>query len=1491
MTRFWLPPDTRSQLHLTEEARQKYADPQLLPAAKKARLVHSFGDEVLRSRIAARDEPLPTLCSSYTSQHTLDSVHLANKGIFAALEVCGDDYMFLSPLTFVSLFGTTGTIVIPSNVHDAFHGLGNAIAQPHALLAWAVALRAVCQHSDPPEQLIRAAWQQRLTSLNAVVHRKDDWLKVQKLEAFVKALDFRFFFLPQPEEKYILVRTCLRASGCSRVTHVPERSTLLDAIRLILQFDEVNFDDITFDHALGPLIREEELLSCIDPLRVIRCFWKSQLVATLAQGPESGVSHLVEEIVSPTQPFEPQDPNAPAVITCNDQVYMSLTAHPCFLQAITFMEMCHKASKDLNRTSCCAIAWEEPPLLFAIHVPPDDHVSFVQTQLDAIRNVSFQVFVSPVRLGDIADGDLIFVRPCAANEDVLVILETLPPTACYHVKAIPRTIAEQTKFVTRHGTFQLQQQNRRPIIDQCVQCHTGDLLTLVPDTSPAVVAGGHPTREDGAHLARGANFAQRLAFASTTNGWAASDELFAGLNYLQQHAPQYATSVGLQRWDPKFGDFNDDLYGETHFASEGRTLLLLQVQAHWALIETVQSASNVSVHVFGLPHDLAVRAAHITCRLVDISPQRATIELDLSVLDDNMCGWCLLYRLFRAVGLHDRLPDSLSRAQGLNPHHIEAAVASVLASQRDWHRYTQDADLKSFAFRVRLNFLIDLAVVESQTGMLTDIPLNLHPVPLPTVPAAASTTYIPDPPLFRDSRSVHCQTLQTQPVDRVLGRLVATTPHPGWMFSDTLDFALDFLRLVAPRAFFAPPCQWHDATRDITFFDGLVSKIDSYEVAFVFALVGQHWILCEFRRQVWDFVVIVHRPSVLSALDEPLGHAIAEQVLSGDCVVHVQAVDFHAPDNLCGWALMFVLFRRFGTLLPAPSTELLATLRMHPLAPWFQWIQVQARAQWTSSDENVVRFAAQLLVLHFHQIIQNRIPSDFAAGGAVMPGQPAAPSTASPASAIDPLTVHDPWARTKQQPSKWEDLQLPKAHPFLDEKGNQLLQLHRLQATSLNGGIIMTTRQYVPDLFRLNTKQPLVLLLPQLDDHTKATLGVTAHGPFEVILFDKAVNQSYKRITHAVPVVGKFEFRLKDPACEFTITSVSELVLELDSRLCSKQEFDQAKASPIAFFRDFLLAQAPALKDSLTVYGFRHNRHPASTRADDQIQIIAKVPTSTRPTLMQQSGHDGVLIRDYLERGAMSSDITVVPKFWEINVRMLREIQITIAQVVGVAGITMTRRGLAVRAWARNVADVRRLLLPADPRLTDSNIAVVPKHMYEASGWPTGAAAADVVEAVNKAVGLPPVPTRQYRQAGVHVWQLGFAAEPKVDTFTVKVNSDVFQILLSPSVAGEKGHGKGKAPRKKGSRSSPKDDKTTTPSVPVPTAAESKRIEVLEARFDSLQSQVSSIETKQSSLEGKIDERFVEISSTLRQLVQLSQGGRSHEPTGETPPAKWAKNS
>ena len=195
-------------------------------------------------------------------------------------------------------------------------------------------------------------------------------------------------------------------------------------------------------------------------------------------------------------------------------------------------------------------------------------------------------------------------------------------------------------------------------------------------------------------------------------------------------------------------------------------------------------------------------------------------------------------------------------------------------------------------------------------------------------------------------------------------------------------------------------------------------------------------------------------------------------------------------------------------------------------------------------------------------------------------------------------------------------------------------------------------------------------------------------------------------------------------------------------------------------------------------------------------RLSSKSPSQPGAHLLGISGTESILIRDYLNKNTNMIDMTVIPRFWDINQKGLRELLISVQDVVGAAGVMLTQRGLAIRAWAKDVATVRKKILPSDPRLTETNLNVVPRLVLDSSGWPPGAAASDIVEAVNKAVGSAPVPTRTFRSAGVHVWQLGFEAPPKASDFTVKINGELFQILLTPSSATEKGQGKGKASKK-----------------------------------------------------------------------------------------------
>lgn len=552
-----------------------------------------------------------------------------------------------------------------------------------------------------------------------------------------------------------------------------------------------------------------------------------------------------------------------------------------------------------------------------------------------------------------------------------------------------------------------------------------------------------------------------------------------------------------------------------------------------------------------------------------------------------------------------------------------------------------------------------------------------------------------------------------------------------------------------------------------------------------------------------------------------------------------------------------------------------------------QRVLTNAAAAWQQPElHQAALFAMRMLPWHLLQVLQGRFPDDQASGGAGE-AKAAAKAKNSQRSGTDPLITHDPRAKAAAVSSRWEDLKLEDQHPFQDAEGDQLCQYHRLQTSASTKGVVLTTKEYLPELLKLGSKQPLVAVLPLVDQQTKASSTLTFHGPFEVVLEDRATKASYKHVVSAVALFGEFQFKLSEPTYEFTMSEVAELVLELDSRLVSKSEFENAKENPILFFKRYLSTVAPDHVDHTSVYGFRHNRHPSSSRDDDQLQVIVKLPCPARHQLLSGSGSQGILVRDFLDQGSQPTDTSVIPKFWEVSQKRLRELSISIEGVKGAAGTILTRRGLAVRAWSADIAEVRRKLLPMDARINETNIKVVPRFMVDASGWPPGASPTDVIETVAKAVSQAPIPTRTFRAAGIHTWQLGFQTMPTTLTFTVKINGALHQILLTPTPPNIKGGCKGKQRATK--KTATKEDEPSPPAATSIAAAaaqhEKKRLDHLENRFETLQKQVCGIEHKQTSLESKLDQRFNDIGDTLRQLVQLSTS-RAHEPTGETPPPK-----
>lgn len=437
----------------------------------------------------------------------------------------------------------------------------------------------------------------------------------------------------------------------------------------------------------------------------------------------------------------------------------------------------------------------------------------------------------------------------------------------------------------------------------------------------------------------------------------------------------------------------------------------------------------------------------------------------------------------------------------------------------------------------------------------------------------------------------------------------------------------------------------------------------------------------------------------------------------------------------------------------------------------------------------------------------------------------------------------------------------------------------------------MTTKAGIVDLMRLQFDGPAVIVLPVSDKLATSDLAKRLKGPHELVVHDPAAKSDYKRLVYLLPLFGEIAFQLPKPTIAVTAVEAIELVAEVDARLTTPPELEAVRADPLRFIRETLAHVCSEFKDEVSFYALRVGKHATAGKDQPQFQCILKAPKKRRAVLLEASGQTVVLVRDFLDRNDQHLDLSVVPCFWQPTVRELNEVRIVLQGVKGCAGLALTRRGLAPRAWDSGIAAVRRAVLPTDGRLTKDNISVVPKVQFQSTGWPAAIEPASVVSSTLQAVGLAPVPSKAFRSGGVHGWILGFSSVPTVLRFTLDINTSTHEILLVEEDKSLKPRSSGRPPvRQQGkfndhagvshaSKSEPQPPRAQTVAV---SSHDAHRIQALEARFDKL-------ESRQTRMEEKVDSRFSEISSSLRQLLHAA-GNHPREPTGETPAPKHQRH-
>ena len=813
-------------------------------------------------------------------------------------------------------------------------------------------------------------------------------------------------------------------------------------------------------------------------------------------------------------------------------------------------------------------------------------------------------------------------------------------------------------------------------------------------------------------------------------------------------------------------------------------------------------------------------------------------------------------------------------------------------------------DVGQLAYTIRKNFLCFLARRELQGRPHLQVALQTACPPLGDQPQLQALPQAPllhhVPPRIDRARLV---------LERIRFRLAQILRHPGWMTSDELDIALEAPRALSQMTLFCAPASWNVGASHLHFYNDLIPDYRAYNQVIWHIEVQQHWIQVEayLHEDASNFAFTF--PAESRVMLQPLVDHLINVTGARDTHVSVHFADQTGPNHMCGYHLVAQLYMRLAANSVPLQPAQRRVLQFHPLAADFDRAQYEARQIWNASHAHphLIEFAANIRAWYLVRVAENRFPVQFVAAGAVSnedvamkpaeikatPESVAAHAKASASTdAKDPWLKADPWLRSTPRPaqSRWEDLVIKDASPFTGADGVALTQTHRLQVGAARGSIVFATKAHVQEIVKAAGASDLAVLLPASDNISFPNISQKLQGPFELSVDDIAAKIAYKRLVMMLVVRGTVNFKLPEPIAKVTTGAVCEVVLEIDSRLVSRSDFEKFKSSPIPSFKALLCEIVPNLDSSAVIFGFRVGHHPSGSKQDPLLQCILKAPHAIRTPLIEASGMSPLLTRDFLEKGRNSEDTSVLPRFWPPSVPELTNIRKTVEGTEGLAGLVLTRRGIAPRVWTSHIGKARAQLLADDPRVLPENIDVIPRFTFSFAGWPAATGAQHVVKSTMQALRLPVLPLRTYRAAGVHVWIVTCDKKPDVTSFPLQINADVVEILIQEidNVAPKQGKAAGKGGQKgKGKAATQGDASKPWPVAPAIAAPSNKADE---ARLQRLEDRFEKIETRQATFEARVDGKFDTIQDALRQIL-ANTNGRSREPTGETPPAKIHKPS
>ena len=1027
---------------------------------------------------------------------------------------------------------------------------------------------------------------------------------------------------------------------------------------------------------------------------------------------------------------------------------------------------------------------------------------------------------------------------------------------------------ENSSFKIDSKLYMIAALNGQEVSNYPVQLDHGDLLHL-RISSDVSCGGHHGARTD--TLPAGANLVQRAEFASNTGGWLATDEMDFALRQFAWLAPDFAVIHPIVRWNLETANLEENDYQEIMIANNRLNVLPILSGSHWLAFEIQRDGVSTHVTFVGLPGPLLRSGLQVVARLLDISPDR--LQYSHVPLDDSthFCGWALLRRWANAAGIFEQIPHN-AELYGSTSIATRALIDDVVEDAiEDWHQHGIAHGLWYFAASIRRAFFSFLATTTIRGNAVTSDALHVVFDDAGHGPDRAEKPFI-----HIDSPDSHLHH-----------RIQHFNHYPGWLGSDELDFILQTIRFVRPQCCFMPPGNWDFATGHIVYFNDVHRDFRAYQHVTWFVLIDQCWTQIDADRNDESIVLFMSLPDAHAHLAGPLATYIMSQIDEAQLTCQVHIIRCNPEPNMCGWVLLHSLCERLRVAIPPLASETQQAINLSRFRVHIRSTIERARIVWqlSSSFPRISNFAALVRTNFLHHLLADRGVPQYAAGG----GTEHKDTTTKPETGtakVDQLQIDDPWAPKngkQKNPKKlfqtrWEDLTMPADHPLIDEKGIPVPQVHRLQAGAKKAGAVLATKSGIAELARITPCATMVAILPGNDKNQYIDLGLKVTGPYELVLEDVQAKTAYKRLVILWQLHGSVTYKLPDPKVQLTAAEVAELVMDADSRLLGPQITEQASQQHISFLKHHFGVLHPDLTDKVNMYAFRVVRHPSAGKDDKNFQCIIKVPVTYRQTILKSSGSANFLFRDYLTNVDSFEDITVLPRFWEPKQASLHEIYIMTKGTSGYAGACLTRRGLAARAWTANVAEMRKAILSADSRITAENISVIPKFTYQTTGWPASTEPRDVITATLKATGLPPLPSRAFRSNGVCGWTMAFQKRPSIAKFSVEVNGKLHEILLVEEILAAPAKPPGRSNGKKGNEP-PRQQSRAEPPPATQYNAENIRLDRLEEKF-------SVLEGRQSRMEAKFDNRFDDISSSLRQLLHAANVPRDRSPTGETPAPK-----